>query len=687
MKITQRSFTAGEVSHEIGARADFEKYGDALETCRNFFIKTQGGAYNRPGFRFVGEVNDSTVTHRLIPFSFNTEQTYVLDFGHQTMRVIMDGGYVIDSGTGLPYEIVTPFAAADLFRLRYSQTADVMTLTCHGYDPQELSRLAHDNWTIAPIDFTSKVTAPTGLSVVTVGTGAGTYTKTYRYVVTAFDANGVESLASAEVAITANSLSTTAGVRVSWAVVTGADSYRIYKDPSNGSGVYGYIGETTATTFEDYNFAPDTSLTPPKDNLPFAGADDKPLAVGFYQQRRIFANTVNNPQRFFATQTGVLDSMRRSTPPRDTDAIEADVISRQVNEIRHIVDQDMLILLTAGSEMRVTEGVDYVLTPATFGVRVASRFGASDVTPVTAGDTVVFVQEQGSRLVGLTARGVDMSGEPTLLGNDLSILSRHLFDGYQIVDMAYEKEPYGIIWMVRDDGTLLGLTYQRLHKVWGLHRHDTQGKFKSVACITEGGRTATYALIERTIGGVPKLYVERLEPREEQVPEDCFYVDSGLSYNGAPTITIAGLDHLVGETVAVLADGNVVSDLVVDASGAITLPFDASKVHVGLPYICEITTLSIDDNARTMLGRKKSVSELAIRFYQSRGGHIGPKGKSLQELRPRDVTDGYGTIQLKTEERRVAMRRGWGDGGQVTIQQNDPLPMAILAVTPDVDID
>lgn len=686
MKISQRTFTAGEVSHEIGARADFAKYSEALETCRNFFVKTQGGVYNRAGTRYAGEVDDSTVQHRLIPFSFNTEQTYILDFGHLTMRVIMDGAYVLSGGT--PYTLTTPFAATDLFNLRYSQTADVMTITGHGYDPQELNRLAHDNWAIGAINFASSVSVPTGVTLVTTGSGAGSYSKTYRYVVTAFDADSVESLGSTEVSITTPSLSTTAGVRVSWTAVTGATAYRVYKDPSNGSGVHGYIGDVDGamTSFDDFNFAPDTTLTPPKDNQPFTGASDKPMAVGFYQQRRVFANTVNHPQRVFITQTGVLDSLRRSSPTRDTDAIESDVISRQVNEIRHIVDQDMMILLTAGAELRVTEGIDYVLTPSTFGVRVTSRYGTSDVTPAIAGDTVVFIQEQGSRIVGVTASGIDVSGQPTLLAQDLSIVSRHLFDGYTIVDMAYEKEPYGILWMVRDDGTIVGLTYQREQKVWGMHRHDTDGLIKSVACISESGRTATYLLVQRTINSVSKLYVERMEPREETNVEDAFYVDCGLTYTGAATTSITGLSHLEGKTLAVLADGNVVNGLTV-SGGAITLPTAASKVHAGLPYTCEITTLAIDDNVRTQLGRKKTVSELAVRFYRSRGGWIGPKDGTLQELRPRTAAAGYDAIPLYTEEKRVAVRRGWDEGGQVTIRQTDPLPMAILAVTPDVDIE
>lgn len=680
-KTIQRSFTAGEISPSLQSRADTVKYATGLHLCRDFLVRAQGGVYSRPGQRFIGALKDSTKVGRLIPFSFNTEQTYMLVFEEGIIRVIKDGGFVLKpaatitnvtqanpavvttaanhtfvtgeqvtitgvvgmtelngntytitvlspttfqldatDSTGYTayssggsaqsdgiYEVAVSYTESDLFDIDYAQSADVMTLVHRSFDPNNLSRLDHDDWTFAAVNYGTTVVAPNNLTAAAVGTGAGTYTKTYNYVVTAVDDNDVESLASTGVSITTNSLSTTAAVQLKWGtaisgatqanpcVITtatahgfstgdnvqidnvvgmtelnnsvytvtvlssttfsldGIDStaytaytsggnvmlaakyYRVYKDPSNGTGVYGWIGDSDFLIFEDYNIAPITSDAPPIDRQPFSGANDKPGTVGFYQQRQIYANTTNEPQTVFTTQTGNFSSLRNSRPARDDDAITFAVASQKVNEIRHVVALDSLILLTSGGEWLVSEGQDRVLTPSNLGVRPQSYNGASKVKPTVINDTAVYVQEKGARIRDL---GSQINGEK-YSGDDLSVMSEHLFEGHTIVEMAYADEPYGILWIVRDDGVLLGLTYLREHEVVAWHQHTTDGTYESVATINEDGRDAVYVIVKRTINGVTKRYVERMEPREMVNAEDCFYVDSGLSYEGS-TATISG---------------------------------------------------------------------------------------------------------------------------------------------------
>jgi len=527
----QRSFTSGEIAPSLQSRADITKYATGLNLCENFFIRAQGGAYSRPGFRFIGELGDSTKKGRLIPFSFNTEQTYILVFEHLKMRVIRDDGYVMDGAS--PYEIATPYTEAQLPRLGYTQSADVMTIVHPDHDPRNLSRLDHDDWTLAVIDYASSVTAPTISSVVAGGTGAGTYSKTYEYVVTAVDANGVESLASAMVSLSTNSLSTTAYNTVTWGTIAAAEYYRIYKNPSTGTGVFGWIGDSNNLTFDDYNIAPITSDAPPEDRQPFAGADNKPSTVNYYQQRQIFANTNNEPQVTFTTQVANYNSLRTSDPARDDDAVTFTIAAQQVNEIRHIISLDTLIMLTSGGEWVVTEGQDKVLTPSTIGVRIQSYNGSSWVKPVIINSTALYLQEKGARIRDL---GYEFSSDK-YTGNDLSLMSEHLFEDNEITDMAYANEPYGILWCVRDDGVMLGLTYQREHQVWGWHHHVTEGEFESVATISQDRRDAVFVIVSREIDGSTVRYIERLEKRESKDAEDAFYVDSGLSLDVPSTIS------------------------------------------------------------------------------------------------------------------------------------------------------
>lgn len=687
-QITQRSFTSGEIAPALQSRADLTKYATGLNLCENFFVRAQGGVYSRPGFRFIGELDDSSKKGRLIPFSFNTEQTYMLVFEHLKVRVIKDGGFVLDGGGPDIFELVTPYTEEQLPRLGFTQNADVMTIVHPDHDPRNLNRMADDDWSLTVINYAPVVSSPTLSSAVAVGDGAGDFSKTYTYVVTAVDASGDESLASASISITTPSLATTAGVRLTWTAVAGAEYYRVYKDPSVGSGIYGWIGDSNNLTFDDYNIAPITSDSPPNDRQPFDGDGNKPSTVTYYQQRQVFANTYNEPQATFTTQTNNFDSLRVSNPARDDDAVTFTIAARQVNEIRHLLPLDSLILLTSGGEWIMTEGQDRVLTPATVGVRIQSYNGCSIIPPVVINSTALYLQEKGTRLRDL---GYEFSSDK-YTGNDLSLMSEHLFEGHTIVSMAYADEPYSIVWCVRDDGVLLGLTYQREHQVWGWHKHTTQGEFEYVATVTEGSRDAVYAIVKRTINGSVARYVERLEPRESINAEDCFYLDSGLTYDGAPATVISGLDHLNGETVSILTDGYTVPDQVVE-DGKVTLVRAASKVHVGLSYLPAIETLDIDtpSPSQTLKAQSVSVSKVTIEVDGSRGGWVGPRQDNgspapMSEIKPRFDSDNYDPIALKTYKSEVFIQPQWGKGGGVRIEQRAPLPMSILSIIPQVDI-
>ena len=553
-QITQRSFTSGEIAPALQSRADMTKYATGLHLCENFFVRAQGGVYSRPGFKFIGELDNSSRKGRLIPFSFNTEQTYMLVFEHLKVRVIKDGGFVLNEGETTIFELETPYTEEQLPTLGFTQNADVMTIVHPSHDPRNLNRMADDDWSLTVIDYAPTVDSPTfsagsinkaitgitaanpavvtavahgfatgnlisingvvGMTEVngrsltitaltadtfelngedatahtpytsggtasrqngatTIGEGFGDFDKTYTYVVTAVDAEGSESLASAEVSITTGSLATTAGVRLTWDTVPEATYYRVYKDPSVGTGIYGWIGDSNNNSFDDYNIAPITSDAPPSDRRPFDGEGNKPSAVTYYQQRQVFANTFNEPQTTFTTQTNNFDSLRVSNPARDDDAVTWTIAARQVNEIRHLLPLDTLLILTSGAEWKTTEGDTGVLTPSSIGVRIQSYNGCSIIPPVVINSTALYVQEKGTRLRDL---GYEFSSDK-YTGNDLSLMSEHLFDNFTLVSMAYADEPYSIVWCVRDDGVLLGLTYQREHQVWGWHKHTTQGEF------------------------------------------------------------------------------------------------------------------------------------------------------------------------------------------------------------------
>jgi len=145
------NFTAGEISPKMLGRFDFPKYQNGCERLENFFVWPQGMASFRPGTRFIGEVKTSSKATRLIPFEFSTEQTYIIEAGDQYFRFYMDQGQILDNGS--PYEISTPYLEADLFDLRFVQSADVLYIACKKYPPYKLSRTGHTSWALEKIDF------------------------------------------------------------------------------------------------------------------------------------------------------------------------------------------------------------------------------------------------------------------------------------------------------------------------------------------------------------------------------------------------------------------------------------------------------------------------------------------------------------------------------------------------------
>lgn len=689
LRAYQPSFTAGELSPALWARVDLAKYASGLKAAKNMFIHPHGGASNRAGLEFVGEAGSSAAI-RLIPFQFNTEQTYVLEFGIAYIRVYRDGGLVLSGG--VPYEIPTTYNATSIQKLVVTQEADVMYITDVSHPPRKLSRLADDNWTLTTVTFAPSISAPaTPTATVTGDTSGETgYTPTeYRYRVAAVSAaTGEESLPSNLSNIVTNDLTISGGRNtITWSAVSGAERYVVYK---RDNGVDGYIGGTSGTSFVDENITADLADTPQTGYNPFTGAGNYPRCSTFVDQRLAFASTLNDPQACWLSQSGNYENFGFSRPRRASDGFEFRIRSRQVNEIRSLLQSRGLMLLTSGGEFIVTGGQNEYLAPDTIVVKNQGYRGASEVQPIVVGNTVLFAQERGGVIRDFSYE----FAEDSFVGKDLTIMARHLFEERSIKAWAYAQAPYSIVWCVLDNGMLVSLTYIKEHDVWGWTQHETDGLFEDVTVIGEGQEDVPYFVVNRTIGGVTRRYIERLHTRYFGGIEDAFFVDSGLTYSGAPATVISGLDHLEGKDVVALADGNVVRGLTV-ASGSVTLPFAASTVQIGLPYEAMMTTLDIDlgqvRGLGTVQGRNKSVSEVTLRVERTRGIWIGSKDDTresgkLIEYKQRATEAWNEAIQQYTGDLRVTPMADWTNGGNVVVKQFDPLPMTILAVMPDMSL-
>jgi hypothetical protein len=294
-----------------------------------------------------------------------------------------------------------------------------------------------------------------------------------------------------------------------------------------------------------------------------------PATVAFHENRLLFANTNAQPQTVWFSKIGSYNDFGVSQTALDTDAVTASLISNSVNAIHSLVPLNDVIGMTEAAEWKITPGSNTsTITPTSIAFKRQSTRGSNLLNPLVIGNRIIYTQKQGSIVRDI---GYNWQSD-SYTGDDLTILARHMFEDYTIVDWTYQESPNSIVWAIRSDGILLGLTYMKEQDVWGWHRHITQGKFESVACISGDGYDEIWFVINRTDkDGNAIKFIEKMSTRMGSTddialeymgdtaisPANQFFVDAGLSYDGEPTASVSGLEHLEGKTVAILADGNV----------------------------------------------------------------------------------------------------------------------------------
>lgn len=309
-------------------------------------------------------------------------------------------------------------------------------------------------------------------------------------------------------------------------------------------------------TFSDAAIAPDYGAGPPPPRTLFAGASDYPAAVGYYQQRRLFANTTNAPATVWASRTGLYTNFLLSEPLQDDDAVTFTLVGRQVNSVRHLLDLGRLVVFTPAGEWIIEGDQSGILAPAAVNPRQYSYAGAATLSPLVIADTALFVQARGTIVRDLRPDPID-----GYRGNDLTVFAAHLFNGYSLTDWDFQQAPDSIIWAVRSDGTLLGLTYLPEQAVWGWHRHDTDGTIEHVCVVPEGSEDRPYLVVSRTVNGAAVRYIERLTTRYATDIRDQLCLDAALSFDGrntgATTLTLSGgVSWDEGETLTLTASAS-----------------------------------------------------------------------------------------------------------------------------------
>lgn len=679
----QNNFNGGEWSPLTYGRSDVGKYKNALATCLNYVPTTQGGLTRRPGTKFVAYTK-SNQSARLVSFEFSVTQAYVLEFGAGYIRFYTNDGQLLSGGS--PYEVPTTYTAGDLADMSFVQSADVLYIAHKNYAPRKLVRNGATSWAFGAITFRD---GPYLLTNVTTTTLTASATTGSGVTLTASATNGINGGAG----FSANDVGRQIRIKVgsTWGsvTITGFTSTTVVTVTVNNA-----LGGTTATTSWRLGvwYGAEGSSTTAK----------YPGCVVFNQDRLVFGGSVDYPNRLDASNTSDYENFAPSAldgTVADNNALSFSLNSAKVNAINWMVSDEWGLLVgTASAEWVIAASTQQnAVTPTNVTAKQTTTYGGTNVPPIRIGKSTLFVQRTKRKLREMTYQFT----LGTFQAPDISLVGEHLTKS-GIKQMAAQLAPHSIIWLVRNDGVLVGICYDKDQDVLGWHQHRLGGYsdaaqtlppvVESVATIPAPSvdRDQVWVSVQRYVDGATVRTVELMQKYWEDgdALPDAYFVDCGATYSGAATTTVSGLTWLAGQTVSVLADGSVHPPCVVSGAGVITLQRSATKVQVGLGYSSTGKTMRIEAGAAdgTAQGKLKRIHRAIFRFFQSVGLYVqSTNGAAFPEpwRSSADLMDN--PVALYTGDKRWAWDGSYELEGQVAWTQSDPLPSNVLMVVAQLD--
>jgi len=739
------NFNTGEVTPLLAGRVDLEQYRNALKTSVNGIPMLQGGWTRRPGMKFCAEVKNHSEKCYLYPFEFSVTQAYMLIFGEAYLRFIRNQGLitltaqnitgataanpvvitivghgysngdrVVIAGVGgmtqlnnrefavagatadtfqlsgvngsgydaytsggtaaKVYEIVSPYAGLQPYELKAAQSADVLYIAHPLHPPHKLTRTGHTAWTITAIDFQD---------------GPYLSTNTTAIALTPSAATGVG------VTLTATS-----------ALFAASDVGRLIRIKEGSTWgwvkIVGYTSSTVVTvdiksTLTNMNAKTTWRLGA------WSATTGYPACVTFFEDRLFFAGATSTPQRIDGSETGGYETF---SPTAFDGTVAADnalaftLNSNDVNTIRWLIDDEKgLMAGTVGGEWIIRPSAqNEALSPTNITAKQSTSYGSANIPAVKAGKAALFVNRSARKLREL-AYVFEVDG---FRAPDMNVLAEHITKG-GIVDIAYQKEPQSIFWLPRTDGTLLSFTYEREQQVLGWSRHSLGGYsnsgqsapaiVESAAAIpvSDASRDELYVVVQRYVNGAIKRYIEYGAKlwEEDDAAADAVFLDSALTYSGAPVSALSGLWHLEGQTVGVWANGATHPDRTV-VNGKITLNDDVyTKVAVGLKYNSDGQMLRIEAGAAdgTAQGKLQRAHRVIVRVWKTLGLKLGYELNDATMYRPPMRTSAMDTdtaVELFTGDIEATWEGNYTTENYICWRFDQPAPGTVLAVYPQL---
>ena len=619
------SFTAGEVSSDLLGRGDLSAYENGALALRNVFIKPTGGITRRAGLGYVDAVAGAG---RLIPFEFNTQQTYLL--------VVTDLQIAVYAGGVLEVTLPAPWTAGQIDHLAWTQSADTLLMVHPDVAPQTLTRSAGGVWALSAWDFF------TDENIV--------YQPYYKFAgaeatITSSGTSGAITLTSSQAIFTEDHENTRLRIGGAEVVITDFDSATVVSAET----VQDLSGIDATIDWQEQAFSP---------------ARGYPVTVAFHQDRLVIGGARDLPNRLWFSRSGDLFNFDLGTG-LDDEAIEFSILSDQVNAIRGIFSGRHLQVFTSGAEWMVTGDP---LTPSAVQILRQTRVGAvvdRHIPPVNVDGATLYIARNKQQVQEFLYTDLEQAYQST----DLALLSPHMVDDPR--DMDYDPRRR-LLFIVRGDGLFSALTVFRAEKVAAWTLHETDGAVRSVA----------------VVGDAVYLLVQRGDDYSVQQFDDALYMDCALQGEvDTPATLWSGLDHLEGENVSIVADGLPLDNQIV-TGGQVVLSAPANHVQVGISFTHRIAPLPPNDVGAPGGGRRVRLVKLDLRLKETAALRLDT-GQGLRDIALDDVGLSLDTPPAPISGDITVRALGWAhDKTQALwrIEQDSPLSFSLLSVTTQIKV-
>ncbi|MGI9501478.1 MAG: hypothetical protein ACR2RE_00285 [Geminicoccaceae bacterium] len=614
-----------------------------------------------------------------------------------------------------------------------------MILVHPDYPPQQLTRVAEDNWTITEIAFDLGPFLDENETATTISVASTTSPTTATATTAIFTADDVGSLLAVGAAEGTLIMQTWAPNDAT--IVSSTDSVceyegRVYRatnvattgnivpthiegDASDGAVTWRYIqtglyclmritGFNSTTnvdveatdSVELFRFIRDFPSTNWRKGA-WSVVNGYPRSVTLLDNRAWYGGTTVQPQTVWASEVGQFENFRlqgsvSNDPITDDGSISATLQASQVSVILWLTTRGNIIAGTSNGPWTIDSPSGGVITPTNIIARRQSTFGCSIVPALELNSSLIFIPRDRRHLHDLRFDDFVDKFEAV----DMTLLSDHILSS-GVKQLAYAPQPLSTLWTLRDDGVLATLAFNRAEEIRGWSRQVIAGAdavVKSVAAIPGDSQTDSedrdevWIAVERTIDSATVTYIEFFEKMHEEGDEvyEAWHLDSALQYIGVSTTTITGLDHLEGETVSIWGDSGAIEGDKVVSSGQITLDNAVTSAIVGLDTDYTYTTLAFDAGSPTgtALSKKQRFSEVRFLLYLTSGLKVSEQGSDISDIHDIDRrilrSNPYerltGTYGVRCRD------SGWRHNPTLTFSGSGGAPCTILGVVPFISV-